>query len=72
MTIYITSINFDYDEGYSEGFQGVKLNFTTNSGEYTISGKITISRQDYLDNSSDINELRDLVKNKIIADLSAE
>lgn len=72
MTIYITDIKLDYTEGYSEGFQSVKLNFTTNGGEYTISGKITISRQDYLDNQGDINTLRDLVKNRIVADLGVE
>jgi len=52
-----------------EGLKDVSLNFTTNIGDYIISDKIVISREDYLEKSSQINELRDLVKSKIVEDL---
>lgn len=69
MMVYITSINFNYDEGFEHGFNNVSLNFQTVGQPYSISGKIVISKEDYM-NATGIEELRQKVKEKIIADLS--
>ena len=69
MTVYITNITFNYDSGLEEGMQGVSLSFTTVGGTYSISGKLNIDKTEYLDNQ-DINELRELVKQRIVTDLS--
>lgn len=68
MMIYITSINFNYDD-YAEGFVDVTFNFTSTGKTYTISGALTISKAEYMGNAQDINSLRQLVKNKIAEDL---
>lgn len=68
MMIYITNINFNYDDGLEEGFQNVSLIFQTTGFPYTISGRMTVSKEQYL-GASGIEELRALVKNRIISDL---
>ena len=67
--VYITSINFNYDDGFEHGFNGVSLNFQTTGQSYNISGKVVISKEDYMATTG-IDELRQKVKGKIIADLS--
>lgn len=69
MMVYITSINFNYESGFEEGFGNVALNFQTVGQPYNISGKIVISKADYMA-ATGIDELRQKVKDKIIADLS--
>lgn len=69
MMVYITNINFNYDEGFEHGFQNVSLNFQTVGQPYGISGKVVISKADYMATTG-IDELRQKVKDKIIADLS--
>jgi len=69
MMVYITSINFNYDDGFEHGFNGVSLNFQTVGQPYSISGRIVISKDDYMATTG-IDELRQKVKEKIIADLS--
>ena len=69
MIVYITSINFNYDEGFDGGFHNVSINFQTQNKDYNINGRIVISKEDYM-NATGIEELRQKVKEKIIADLS--
>lgn len=68
MMIYITSINFNYDNGVEEGFNDVALYFQTVGFPYSISGKMTVTKQQYIETTS-IDELRALVKNRIVSDL---
>lgn len=69
MMVYITSINFNYEQGFENGFDNVNLNFQTVGQPYDITGKIVMSKADYME-ASDINQLRQKVKDQIIADLS--
>lgn len=69
MMVYITNISFNYDDGFEQGFNNVTLNFQTTGQSYNISGRIVISKADYLATSS-IDELRDIVKAKIVEDLT--
>lgn len=71
MMIYITSINFNYDD-YESGFNSVTFNFTSAGATYSVSGSITVSKAEYMGNSGDINSLRQLVKDKIAGDLQGE
>lgn len=69
MMIYITSIDFNYDKGLDKGFSDVSLTFQTVGFPYTISGRMTITKEDYLANT-EIDKLRQFVKNRVISDLS--
>ena len=68
MQIYITSINFNYDDGIEEGFKNVSLHFQTSGFPYSINGKMTVTKEQYM-TATNVNEVRQLVKDRIIADL---
>lgn len=68
-TIYITNIGFNYGD-FKDGFNSVRFNFVTLDLPFEFNGPVTISKTDYMANQGDINALRQLVKDKIIADLS--
>lgn len=69
MQIYITSINFNYDNGVEEGFSNVSLHFQTSGFPYSINGNMTVTKEQYL-GTSNVDEIRQLVKNRIVSDLS--
>lgn len=68
MTVYITAINFNYDEGYGHGMTGVTVRFQTDGAPYSISGEMKFTKSEYLENQ-ELETMRALVKQKIIADL---
>ena len=68
MQIYVSSINFNYDEGVDEGFKNVTLHFQTSGFPYSINGNMTVTKEQYL-GTSNVDEIRQLVKNRIVSDL---
>lgn len=71
MRMTITGINFNYENGFENEYTSVDLNFITSGATYSISGPITVSKEDYQASSANNDELRALIKGKIVEDLQA-
>lgn len=71
MKMTITGINFNYDEGFDQQFTSVALSFITSGASYSINGPITVTKDEYQASSANNDELKTLIKGKIIEDLQA-
>ncbi len=71
MRMTITGINFNYENGFENEYTSIDLNFITSGGTYSISGPITVSKEDYQQSSGSNEQLRALIKQQIINDLQA-
>ena len=67
----ITGINFNYDEGFDKEYTTVDLSFITSGATYNINGPIKVSKDEYQASSANNDELKTLIKGKIIEDLQA-
>lgn len=66
MDITVTSINFNYENGYNADYTGVNLYFANSGQSFNLSGYITVTNEEYLSAASDINQLKSLIKQHII------
>ncbi|GIN93301.1 hypothetical protein J22TS1_43520 [Siminovitchia terrae] len=71
MKITITGINFNYENGFDKEFTSVDLNFITSGAQYSLSGPVTVSKEDYQAASISNEQLRSLIKQTIVNDLQA-
>lgn len=70
MRLNITGINFNYDNGYENEYTSVDLSFVTSGATYSLSGPVTVTKEEYQAASGN-DGLKELIKNTIIADLQA-
>ncbi|GIN71239.1 hypothetical protein J14TS2_17140 [Bacillus sp. J14TS2] len=68
--VTITGINFDYDDGFNNPYTGVALNFITSGVDFSLNGPISVTKNEYKDASLE-DKLKELIKDKVVADLQA-
>lgn len=66
MDVTVTSINFNYENGYNADYTGINLHFANSGQSFNLSGYITVTNAEYLSAAGDINELKSLIKQKVI------
>lgn len=71
MRMTITGINFNYDNGFEQEYTSVNLSFVTSGSTYSISGPVTVSKEDYQAASGSNEQIKGLIKQTIINDLQA-
>lgn len=66
MKITLTGINFNFSNGYDADFTGVNLSFNNSGATFNISGYIEVTKEEYMGAGGVVQNLIDLIKNKII------
>lgn len=69
MRITITGINFKYNDGYSEEYTGVELQYITSGFKFTDNNPVEITKEEYEDNKKDTNGLRALIVDEKLQDV---
>lgn len=69
MKIVITSINFNYKNGYDGDYTSVNLYFNSVGSTFNISGFIEVTNDEYASAAGDTSKLEDLVKKKVDANI---
>ncbi|MCU7479758.1 hypothetical protein [Heyndrickxia faecalis] len=70
MNIAITSINFNYKNGYDGGYTSLNLYFNSTGATFNLNGFVEVSKDEYLAAAGDMNKLADLIKQKVSANLT--
>lgn len=70
MRITVTNINFKYSNDDSNEMQGVNLYFSSTGATFNINGYVEAGKDEYLAAATDMNKLADLIKSKVIENLS--
>lgn len=70
MRVTITGINFKYDDGYSEEYTGVELQYIATGFKFTNNNPVEITKEQYEQNKSDTNGLRALIVDKKLEEVS--
>lgn len=68
MRVTITGINFKYDNGYSEEYTGVELQYITSGFKFINNNPIEITREQYEANKSNTDGLRALIVDQKIVE----
>jgi hypothetical protein len=73
MDVRIMGINFNYEQNTdgTSGISDVNLSFSTSGGTYSMSGFIKVSLAVFNSAAGDFTQYENLVKQQIIADLTA-
>lgn len=69
MKIVITSINFNYKNGYDGDYTSVNLYFNSTGATFNLNGFVEVSKDEYAAAAGDTIKLEDLVKNKVQANI---
>jgi len=70
MKIVITSINFNYKNGYDGDYTSVNLYFNSTGATFNLNGFVEVSKDEYAAAAGDTIKLEDLVKNKVQANMT--
>ena len=70
MKIALTSINFNYKNGYDGGYTSLNLHFNSTGATFNLNGFVEVSKDEYLAAATDMNKLADLIKSKVIESIS--
>jgi len=65
MKIVITSINFNYKNGYDGDYTSVNLYFNSTGATFNLNGFVEVSKDEYAAASGDTSKLEDLIKSKV-------
>lgn len=65
MKIVITSINFNYKNGYDGDYTSVNLYFNSTGATFNLNGFVEVSKDEYLAAAGDTIKLEDLIKSKV-------
>lgn len=65
MKIFITSINFNYKNGYDGDYTSVNLYFNSTGSTFNLNGFVEVSKDEYAAAAGDTRKLEDLVKSKV-------
>ncbi len=63
--LVITGINFKYDDGHDKRYTHVDINFISQGTPFSLSGKVTVNRNEYDANSENTEALKNLVLIKV-------
>lgn len=64
MKIVITSINFNYKNGYDGDYTSVNLYFNSTGATFNLNGFVEVSKDEYAA-AGDTIKLEDLIKSKV-------
>ncbi len=65
MKIVITSINFNYKNGYDGDYTSVNLYFNSTGATFNLNGFVEVSKDEYAAAAGDTSKLEDLIKSKV-------
>jgi len=65
MKIVITSINFNYKNGYDGDYTSVNLYFNSTGATFNLNGFVEVSKDEYASAAGDTIKLEDLIKSKV-------
>lgn len=65
MKIVITSINFNYKNGYDGDYTSVNLYFNSTGATFNLNGFVEVSKDEYVAAAGDTIKLEDLIKSKV-------
>lgn len=65
MKIVITSINFNYKNGYDGDYTSVNLYFNSTGATFNLNGFVEVSKDEYSAAAGDTSKLEDLIKSKV-------
>lgn len=65
MKIVITSINFNYKNGYDGDYTSVNLYFNSTGATFNLNGYVEVSKDEYASSAGDATKLEDLIKSKV-------
>lgn len=65
MKIVITSINFNYKNGYDGDYTSVNLYFNSTGATFNLNGFVEASKDEYEATEGDTIKLEDLIKSKV-------
>ena len=69
MNIVITSINFNYKNGYDGGYTSLNLYFNSTGATFNLNGFVEVSKDEYAAAAGDMSKLTDLIKSKVQANI---
>lgn len=72
MDIKLTGINFQYQNGYNSAYTAVNLNFNSTGATFNLNGNIPITPEQYAATNGDLTALTKLVKDSIVATITAQ
>lgn len=68
MRVTITGINFKYNNGYSEEYTGVELQYITSGFKFINNTPVEITKEQYEENKGNTDGLRALIVDQKIAE----
>ncbi|KHD85688.1 hypothetical protein NG54_07980 [Heyndrickxia ginsengihumi] len=72
MKITLTGINFNYTNGYNNDYTGVNLNFSSSGATFSLSGYVTVTKDEYTDASGNPEQLTALIIQKVQESLNTQ
>lgn len=65
MKIFITSINFNYKNGYDGDYTSVNLYFNSTGSTFNLNGFVEVTSDEYASAAGDTKKLEELVRKKV-------
>ncbi|NEY20495.1 hypothetical protein G4D61_11060 [Bacillus ginsengihumi] len=72
MKITLTGINFNYSNGYNNDYTGVNLNFNSSGATFSLSGYVTVTKDEYTAASGNPEQLTALIIQKVQESLNMQ
>lgn len=72
MDIRITSINFQYQNGYNAAFTAVNVNFNGSGGNFSLNGYVPLTPEQYQTTNGSTDQLIALVKEQIVTTVTGQ